>query len=384
MSGRGRDYSWLPEHHLHAAATLAHADELIDRAGQVLFGYLRPPGPFRLETVAEEQVAHVVVAGVAPLPAAAARYAADALTQLRAAIEHTVYAEVEHQLGRLLTGQEAKTIEMPASISEENFTAWLKGRRRAELPPLRDGSLLVQRLRDLQPYQRRDHDNHPLRVLAEHTNLAKHRAPAVAATLLGAVIPDAPHPDVQVAATGPASVKGERPARAGDVLASGPLHVQVPLSIWPKVSIQRPHTGTWHVFMTELGELEDWVRKVAVPKLAIGTHEVDPLPPQLDTTVGHEDMRAALASAGDVPAHARATRRIQAGTVRIGLVETVALHPSRPDVRRLQAWLETLDDDEVLDRHDRVITARFDAGALDVVLRQLLADAAAAGVQVDQ
>lgn len=371
MTRSGRDYSWLPEHQLHVASTLAHADDLVARVGEVLFDYLKPPGPLELGTVAEGQVAHVTVGAVAPLPAAVARYAADALTQLRAAIEHTIYAEVEHKLGRGFDENEARRVEMPASTSEAAFTDWLKSRRRADLSPLRDGTPLVRRLRDLQPYQRRDVEKHPLRVLAEHTNLAKHRTPAVAATLLGAVIPDLRVPELLIAA-------GEdRPVQPGDVLASGPRYKRVPLSIWPKVSIQRPHTGTWHVVMNELGELEHWVRTVAIPHLVTGTRDVDSLPPQLDTTIGHDDVRTALSSSGGVPAAERATRRVQAGVVRQGLAETLALHRDRLGSDVIQTWLDTLDDDQVLEKQDRLSEPAQlrDLRGVDAVARELLAEA---------
>jgi hypothetical protein len=51
-------------------------------------------------------------------------------------------------------------------------------------------------------------------ALAQHTNKAKHRAPHVAATLLGAVIPDHFVPGVRVA-------EGlHRPLSPGDVLVA--------------------------------------------------------------------------------------------------------------------------------------------------------------------
>ena len=366
-----RDYSWLPEHQYHVAFTLAHADDLVARVGEILFDYLRPPGPLQLGNVADGDVAHVTVVAVAPLPAAVARFAADALTQLRAAIEHTIYAEVEHALGLRLKYDEARRVEMPVSTSEDAFSKWLTSRRRSNLSPLRDGTQLVRRLSDLQPYQCQDVDLHPLRVLAEHTNLAKHRTPAVAATLLGAVIPDRHTPGLLIA-TG-----NVQPVQPGDVLASGPLYERVPLSIWPKVSIQRPHTETWHVVMNELGELADWVRTVAIPHLVAGTRDVDPLPPQVDTTIGYADPRAALSSSGGVPAAERATRRIQASVVRQGLAETLALHPDRIGSEVIQTWLGTLDDDQVLERQDRLSgpAKSRDHRRVNAVVRDLIAEA---------
>ena len=38
---------------------------------------------------------HVVVTEIAPLPSALVLYAADALTQLRTPLDHTLYAEIE-------------------------------------------------------------------------------------------------------------------------------------------------------------------------------------------------------------------------------------------------------------------------------------------------
>lgn len=43
MKRSGRDYSWLPEHQLHSVLTLAHADDLVGRVGDLLFGYLNLP-----------------------------------------------------------------------------------------------------------------------------------------------------------------------------------------------------------------------------------------------------------------------------------------------------------------------------------------------------
>lgn len=138
------DYSWLPEHQHHVVFTLAHADELINRASRVLTDYLKP-GPLELESIADGELCHVRVARVAPLPPAVPRLAADALTQLRAAIEHTLFAEVEYQIRRKLDTGEARRIEMPASTSSDGFSDWLRQRRRPDLPPLIDGSPLVAR-----------------------------------------------------------------------------------------------------------------------------------------------------------------------------------------------------------------------------------------------
>jgi hypothetical protein len=342
-----RDYSWLLELKQHVAYTLAQAGNLIAKTAEILFDYLGP-GPLELGTVPEGNLAHVTVTVVAPLPATVARLAADALTQLRAAIEHTVYAEVEHELGLRLNEDEARRVEMPACAREEEFRKWLASRRRSDLEPLRVGSHLVARIRDPQPYHRRDADLHTLSVLAEHNNLAKHRTPAVAATLLGVVIADWQDPTL-VLASG-----ADRPLAPSDVLASGPRDKCVPLSIWRKVSIQRPQSGTWSVLTTQLGEIEEWVRTVTIPRLIIGRHHVDPLPPQLDTTVGHVDLPAVLTATGQVPAAKRSSQRIQADVIRGELADILAMHLAPSDARVVAAWIAVLDDEQVLERHDRL------------------------------
>jgi hypothetical protein len=361
------DYSWLPDHQHHVVFTLAHADELIGRVGQVVMDYLRP-GPLQLTNTVDGGLCHVRVAGVAPLPEAVPRLAADALTQLRAAIEHSLFAEVEHQMGRTLNTVEERRIEVPASTSVDVFNEWLRQRRRPDLPPLWDGSSLVTRLRDLQPYHRRDADDHPLRVLAEHTNLAKHRTPAVAATLVAKVIPDVADPDLVISAS------SGRPVQPGDTLATGQPTTRVPLSIWPMVSIQRPHTGSWQVLVKELGYLEEWVRTTAIPILIAGTRAVSALPPQIDISVGQRDARAALAEAGLVPAAIRTERAISAAIARDGMVEALALHQDAPPVATITAWAQALDDDQVLERHERLARFRHrtQLRQLDTVVRTML------------
>ncbi|GIH02921.1 hypothetical protein Rhe02_09880 [Rhizocola hellebori] len=339
------DYSWLPEHQHHVAFTLAHADELIYRVAQGLIDYLRP-GPLELESIPDGLLCHVRVARVAPLPPSIPRLTADALTQLRAAIEHTLFAEVEHQIGRKLNTSEARRIEMPASTSSDGFSDWLRQRRRPDLPPMVDGAPLIARLRDLQPYNRRDADNHPLRVLAEHTNLAKHRTPAVAATFVAKVIPDVEAPDISISAS------SDQPALAGDTLATGPLRKRIPLSIWPMVSIQRPHTETWHVLIKELGYLEDWVRTTAIPILVTGTRDHSPLPPQIDVNIGYQNLKQALSAAGFTPAEKRSERKMLASIARDGMVETLALHPDAPPAAVIKTWAEAMNDDQILQRHE--------------------------------
>lgn len=358
MSSKSADPAWLPDHQLHVAMTLAHADSCIQRLGDVLHDYLMP-GPLELVNVPDGHLCHVTVAGISPLPAAVSRLAADAMVNLRAAIEHAVFAEVEMRLGRTLAAEEARRVEMPAAATAADFDGWLKGRKRPLLSPLAEGSELVERLQALQPYQRRDADNHPLRVLAEHTNHAKHRTPAVAAVRLGQVntwpLGD---PEIVVSASGAT-------LEAGTVLATGPRYRQVPLDIWPAVAIQRPHSGEWKVVIPELAYMEEWVRTIAIPLIITGGKQEPALPPFIDITKGWKTAREAIASGMDEPAAKRSLKRIQAHGARIGLVDTLAQHPEGIERRLIEHWVASLTDEEILTEMDALAVAAR-GGPLDI------------------
>lgn len=305
----------MPARHYQVLYTLAQADDHIWRCLDALYDYVTGD-TMELGNVAREGRAHVTVKSVAPLPEAVARYAADALTQLRAVLEHTLFAEVENQLGRSLTGQEERLIEMPVYDEPTKFAKWLTDKRRPTVTPLREGAELAQRIAELQPYQVTDFQDHPLRLLAAHTNLAKHRTPAVAATRLGVIIPDWPHPELEIHEFG-----ADQVLRPNDVLASGPYDLHVGLSIWPQVSILRPHTQGWHLLIRELRDIELWVRTVAIPHLILGRHDVDALPPHLDITRGYPSFDDALNHSQPTPAAGRADARIRDKAMLRGLAE---------------------------------------------------------------
>ena len=116
----------------------------------------------------------------------------------------------------------------------------------------------------------------------------------------------------------------------GDVVAIAPAGTVLPLDVWPTVTLQRPHTGERRVLVTELGYIADWVRNVAIPMLIIGRHDVTPLPAQLDTSRGWNDLRAALVDAGTTTAVERFDRSIQVVIAREGLRDILAEHGARP------------------------------------------------------
>ncbi|MFF1680934.1 hypothetical protein ACFVYG_33455 [Streptomyces sp. NPDC058256] len=376
MSPHDVDYSWLPDHQLHVVATLAHVDHTIDRALRLTHDYTER-GPITFAEVVTGDRVKVVVKALAPIPEAVPRLVADALTQLRAALEHTLYAEVEANLGRPLTDEEARGVEMPATTDAGALAKWFRDGRRRRLPPLHVGTPLAQRIERLQPFQRRDSDEHPLRLLAVYTNMAKHRTPAVAATRLGAVYPDDPRSDLTVVLPlKPRPQPGDGlPLKEGDALASAPRGARIPFSVVPTVSLQRPHTGVWVIAAHELDLLEQWVRTIAIPVLVTGNYGVTRLPPQLDIAVGREDLRAELATAGRTPAVVRARDKIAAVSARTGLVEVLAPSLGGPEAKTVRIWLDSLDDDTVVEHVVRLGGLRGQPHELVRVYRELITEA---------
>lgn len=61
---------------------------------------------------------------------------------------------------------------MPVKKDEPALAEGVRQKRRRTLPVLHLSGVVGARIADLQPY---DDENHPLRLLAEHTNLSKHR-----------------------------------------------------------------------------------------------------------------------------------------------------------------------------------------------------------------
>ncbi|MGW9717881.1 hypothetical protein [Micrococcus aloeverae] len=181
-------YAWLPDHHLGVAATLAHVDEVIAQVADILFDYQhQPEGIIHLREVPMVTHSQLIVVGMAPIPRKVPLLVADAMVALRNAIEHTLFAEIEHRDGAL-DEKAAKVVEMPAAQTYEAFEAWVKGRVKNGPPSLRQGSDLLKRIDGLQPLHRtKDPQNHPMALLALHTNHSKHRAPAITAVRLAAM-----------------------------------------------------------------------------------------------------------------------------------------------------------------------------------------------------
>ncbi|ACZ22781.1 hypothetical protein Sked_28790 [Sanguibacter keddieii DSM 10542] len=364
--------AWLPDHHLPVASTLAHAEELIDHLNVAVLRYgdtEGDDGPLHLVEVPVHGGSETRIAAIRPVPRAIALYAADAMTTLRAAIEHTIYAEVEYQLGRAMRDKEPGSISMPASTTPEDFAIWeQKGSKRMPAPLLY-GSPLYRRIEELQPYRLRNTpQTHPLYLLVSHTNLSKHRTPAVAAARVARIIPDTP---TDAVAFMPLS---EGPSRVGDVLARTDAGTQVPVSIYATLALQRPGTDEWPVLVHEIGALATWVRTVAIPVLVTGSTQPELLPSTYSTSVGYgsnDDEREALRAGTYLTARERANLAVETRMARTSLVGMISEPATSPPLSVLTAWAESLTDQQALDRaraiRQFILTHGYDDGIVDLV-----------------
>lgn len=342
-------YQWLPERHLGVVATLSHADELIEQIGDLLFQYQAGEHDvIGLREVLNGTVSQTVVEHIAPIPRKVALLVADALVALRGAIEHILFSEVEFLNGGPLDEKGAKTIEMPARLTHDDFADWVKSRSRHAPASMQSGSELVRRISGLQPFHRQTAPAmHPLARLVSHTNHAKHRTPAITAVRLAAIVRD----DEVPLSVRDLPLRSEEPLRVGEVIAETPLGTRVPVALFPTVGINRPGTDEWPVLMRELEEIADWVRTQAVPRLITGAEPPEPaLPARYEISVGHPDERHAIALGSAMSAAERNKRRMGAASARNNLIDLLHSVQGAPGWDQISAWIAQMTDDEVLNR----------------------------------
>lgn len=342
------NYAWLPEHQLHVAATLAHADEVIGQITEILFEYqTSPDGIFKLKEVPIGSCIQTVVDSVAPIPKKVPLLVADALVVLRNAIEHTLFAEIQHRDGTLDV-KGARAVEMPAMQSYETFQDWVKSRAKNGSPSLQRGSELLKRIDCLQPYHRTiKPEEHPMALLALHTNHAKHRAPALTAVRLAAVQRE----DRSPPSLSDVERRPEVPMQVGDVIAVTPIGQRIPVALYPTIGINRPGTNSWPVLIMELEYVAEWVRTQAIPRLITGA---DPtavvLPARYVISVSQRDERATLVEGTKRSAAKLYGERLKAATGRNDMVEIICQMEDAPSEEKIATWLESLSDQEMLAR----------------------------------
>jgi hypothetical protein len=332
---------WLPGYQERALYTAAHIDGCIARLTGITHEYLAAD-PLRLQSNYSDGMEHVVLAGVAALPEAVPRLFADALNNARNLLEHALYAEVVDRLDRDLTALESRALEIPATTSEESFAAWAAHKHRKSIGLFCAGDELRVRIERLQPYHRRDKDSHPLRLLFEYTNAAKHREPVVSVVRVGRV-------DVDGQPRDPRTSDHQEITEVGSTITSVPIGTPIGVSIWPQLMVKRPHTGELRTLMHELGDLEEWVRRQALPILVTGSTAVPDLPPALDLSIGYESAEAAWLAADTVSARHRATKRMMGAGVRRDMLEMLVNQNGEHTRQQFTAWMETLADEEVLE-----------------------------------
>ncbi|SCX94089.1 hypothetical protein SAMN05216488_0063 [Microbacterium sp. LKL04] len=329
---------WLPDHQTHALYTATHVDSTIEQLSMVLETYLRPPGPLDIRSRLTLTTEDVILVGVAPLPQSVPRLLADALNQMRNVLEHSLKAEVDHRLARGITTDEARAIEVPATGSEEAFDAWTRHKHRKSHGLFARGSDLGERLARLQPWNRKDSDLHPLRRLVAHTNAAKHQAPALTTVRVGKVQLDSAPRDLQETGIGD----------IGSVIVSVPRGTREGVSVWPQVAVRRPHTGELRTLMWEVREIEEWVRRIALPILIAGRTDLPELRPHLDTNRGYNRAKDAWTAARPMSAAVRANVRMQAIALRSDIADMMVAEDGEESRNAYTKWLETLDDARVV------------------------------------
>lgn len=360
---------WIPAHQHHLLYTLAYADSLIEQIGDTLFDYIQQ-GPFIVENRTHNGRSEMVLQRVNPIPEVVPRLAVDALNQLRSAIEHALYAEVEHLEQRTLSDDEAKHIEMPIAELPTYLTGWCNHKWRRGIPSLQENGLLGSRIKLLQPAEAQDPQVHPLQLLAKYTNLGKHRMPVIAAARLERIESLSSNDNLEIRG----KYQDQEHPKSGDVLASGISGLLVPLEILPTVAIQRPHTKSWEIMMKEVGAIEAWVRTVALPMLICGSTDVAPIPPELDLSKGYQDYADALSFARSIPASERNRLRWKALPAREELPSMfLQAQPTAKlaDVNRKIAALSDAEAIEILERVVRVGLLRGEHNAAEYLRRRL-------------
>ena len=168
--------------------------------------------------------------------------------------------------------------------------------------------------------------------------------------LLGAVVADGYAEGVTVAR------ESDNPLSPGDILIDAPLGVSVEFSIWPKICVQRPENGTWHLMSRELESVETWVRTIALPTIIAGRTSVDPLPPGADTLHGYDSILDAAHSADARTASQRIRSEIEVQMLRSSAPNLLTLFPGPPsiDLPAAERWVASLSDSALLDRMSRL------------------------------
>lgn len=307
------NFSWLPADLEPAVARLARVDDHIYELGDLAGVWSRSALELR-QSRRQDGRFRVTVRSIRPVPPVMALLFSEAVNHLRAVLDNAVWHLVLAH-GGALDPKAAKAVSMPIHSDGTKFSSWANdaGRRVPALGTL--GSPVRERIAQLQPFNDPSRVSslstalaslmevdgeqvHPLELLQAYSNGDKHRSIRVMAARAIITRHDEPYLPQD---------RSFRPIAAGMVLAEGIWGTPVPLESSAAVVVERPEPWTAAVApATEIRDLRDWVRGVALPVLLTGA---TPPPSELPEAIALDDdgrtLRDRIETADRVPSRSR-------------------------------------------------------------------------------
>lgn len=352
------DIDWVPDRHLGVISTLAHVEDEMEKIHALIYKYQEDRvGVVRVRERRTALVNRIVVGEIKPIPSALTRLIADALTSMRAAMEHALFTEAEYLNGGPLDEVGSRTVEMPCCEEPGLFEAWLSKNKKVRPASIALEGELVERIEALQPY-RAAHapGSHPLRRLASFTNNAKHRAPVSIGTAVPVVHRLDEEADIEEARRGN---RPKTPVEVGDTIFQTLDRGRVEIDVFPALVIHRTETDEWVPLVAELNEIDTWVREEAVPRIITGEDpEGKRLPARYDITSGHIDERTAISVGTMTKSWQTYRQRFGAITFRESFAEWFSDVPTAPGEGGVDQWLRSLSDAEVIERSSRLTAGK--------------------------
>ncbi len=304
---------WLPSGLEPVAFRLARADQIAYEIGPLMMSWSQQALDLaQIETA--PGTAELTVMGIRPIPPQISLLFSEAIHQLRAAVENTLFHLVEQERGAPLTEQEATRVEMPVRDDAASFLKWQKDRV-GKVPELGPGTKLGNRIESLQPYTDvkatipslssqleylsrvpAEHE-HAMTLLQRYSNLDKHRLLRIAAGRAIVQQSDVPFWS---------SNRKLRSIEIGEVLATGRLGDPVAVDVHPVVALQRPDSDVWIAPLAEFDGIYWHISNLVIPTLIKGFIPTTPaLPTEIDLSDTGLDPTERIRAGGWETAHSR-------------------------------------------------------------------------------